>query len=297
MKPTDKKGEQRMPTVFITGTSSGIGRGTAKCFLEHGWNVASTQLAGDIVQETELTQYPNFRLYELDVLDYERIPQVAQQVIAEFGSVDVVINNAGIGIMGPIELGKRDQILKIFQINVVGYVLVTQAFLPYMRQARKGTVVNVGAMGARLVHPGLGYYNMTKAAIAALSEELLMELAPFGIDVKLVEPSGVKSNLSATGTDFLDPAAIEDYRYFYSEQLPRTGLVLDGTVVGTEEFYPPIEAEEMGAIIYDAVVSEEKVFRHQSGPHARRLLEERGKMTDQEYIDAYKKFFKADGRA
>lgn len=286
-----------MPTVFITGTSSGIGRGTAKCFLEHGWNVAGTQLPCDIEKETELTRYPNFRLYELDVLDHERIPQVAEQVIADFGSVDVVINNAGIGIMGPIELGKRDQILKILQVNVLGYILVTQAFLPHLRGKRKGTVVNVGAMGARLVHPGLGYYNMTKAAVAALSEELLMELAPFGIDVKLIEPSGVKSNLGTVGTDFLDPASIADYQYFYNEQLPRTGMVLDGTVVGTEELYPPIEAEEMGAIIYDAVVSEEKVFRHQSGPHARRLLEERAKLTDQEYIDAYKEFFKANGKA
>ena len=286
-----------MPTVFITGTSSGIGRGTAKCFLEHGWNVAGTQLACDIGKETELTRYPNFHLYELDVLDHERIPQVAEQVIADLGCVDVVINNAGIGIMGPIELGKREQILKILQVNVLGYILVTQAFLPHLRGNRRGTVVNVGAMGARLVHPGLGYYNMTKAAVAALSEELLMELAPFGIDVKLIEPSGVKSNLGTVGTDFLDPAAIADYRYFYSEQLPRTGMVLDGTVVGTEELYPPIEAEEMGAIIYDAVVSEEKVFRHQSGPHARRLLEERAKMTDQEYIDAYKEFFKANGNA
>lgn len=285
-----------MPTVFITGTSSGIGRGTAKCFLEHGWNVAGTQLPCDVEKETELIRYPNFRLYELDVLDHERIPQVAEQVIADFGSVDVVINNAGIGIMGPIELGKREQILKILQVNVLGYILVTQAFLPHLRKNRKGTVVNVGAMGARLVHPGLGYYNMTKAAVAALSEELLMELAPFGIDVKLIEPSGVKSNLGAVGTDFLDPTAIADYQYFYNEQLPRTGMVLDGTVVGTEEIYPPIEAEEMGAIIYNAVVSEEKVFRHQSGPHARRLLEERAKLTDQEYIDAYKEFFKANGK-
>lgn len=286
-----------MPTLFITGTSSGIGRGTAKRFLEHGWNVAGTQLACDIAKEAELTQYPGFHLYELDVLDHQRIPQVAKQVIAEFGSVDVVVNNAGIGIMGPIEIGRREQILKILEVNVLGYILVAQAFLPYMRQARKGTIVNVGAMGARLVHPGLGYYNMTKAAIAVLSEELLMELAPLGIDVKLIEPSGVKSNLGTAGTDFLDPAAIADYKYFYENQLPQTIQVVEGTVVGTGEVYPPIEAEEMGAIIYHAAVSGDKTFRYQSGPHARRLLEERAKMTDQEYIDCYKKFFKADGAA
>lgn len=282
-----------MPTVFITGTSSGIGRGTAKCFLEHGWNVAGTQLSYDIDKEIELLQYPNFRLYELDVLDHRRIPQVAEQVISDFGSIDVIVNNAGIGIMGPIELGKREQILKIFEVNVLGYILVIQAFLPYMRKAGAGTIVNVGALGGRLVHPGLGYYNMTKAAIAALSEELLMELAPLGIDVKLIEPSGVKSNLGSSGTDFLDPAAIADYKYFYEVQMPQTGKVVDGAVIGTDEFYPAIEPEKMGAIIFDAATGTDGTFRFQSGPHARRLLEERAKMTDQEYIELYKAFFKA----
>ncbi len=283
-----------MPTVFITGTSSGIGRGTAKAFLKHGWNVAATQLKCDIDKETELNQYPNCRLYELDVLDYTRIPEVAAQVVADFGGIDVVVNNAGIGIMGPIEVGRYEQIMRIFQVNVLGYITVAQAFLPYLRKQRKGTIVNVGALGARLVHPGLGFYNMTKAAVGALTEELLMELAPLGIDVKLIEPSGVKSNLGSVGTDFLDPTAIEDYKYFYDVQLPRTGGVVDGAVVGSDEFYPPIEPEEMGAIIYDAVVSGGDTFRFQSGPHAHRLLEDRAKMTDQEYIDLFKHYFKAE---
>ncbi len=283
-----------MPTVFITGTSSGIGRGTAKCFLEHGWNVAATQLKGDIGKETELNQNPNCRLYELDVLDHTRIPEVAAQVVADFGGIDVVINNAGIGIMGPIEVARYEQAMRIFQVNVLGYIAVIQAFLPYLRKQRSGTIVNVGALGARLVHPGLGYYNMTKAAVGALTEELLMELTPLGIDVKLIEPSGVKSNLGSVGTDFLDPAAIEDYKYFYDVQMPQTGRVVDGNVVGTDEYYPPIEPEEMGAIIYNAVVYGGDTFRFQSGPHAHRLLEERAKMTDQEYIEQFKTFFKAE---
>lgn len=283
-----------MPTVFITGTSSGIGRGTAKCFLEHGWNVAATQLKSDISKETELTGYPGCRLYELDVTERDRIPAAAKQVVDDFGGIDVVINNAGVGLMGPIELAGYEQIMRIINVNLMGYILVTQAFLPYMRSARHGTIVNVGALGGRLVHPGLGYYNMTKAAVAAFSEELLMEMAPFGIDVKLIEPSGVKTNMGTTGTEFLPQDKIEDYRYFFDNQLPQTGAVVDGAVLGTDEFYPPIEPEEMGRIIYDAAVSGGDTFRFQSGPHARRLLEERAKMTDEEYICLYKKFFRAE---
>ena len=283
-----------MPTVFITGTSSGIGRGTAKSFLAHGWQVAGTQLACDIEKEKELNQDSNCRLYGLDVLDHNQIPSVAAQVVQDFGGIDAVINNAGVGLMGPIEAARYEQIERIFRVNVLGYVSVIQAFLPYMRQQRRGTIVNVGALGGRLVHPGLGYYNMTKAAIAALSEELVMELTPLGIDVKLIEPSGVRTNLGSTGTDFLDPAAIEDYKYFYDVQLPQTGKVVDGTVVGTDEYYAPIEPEAMGEIIYNAVVNGGKIFRFNSGIHARRCLEEREKLSDQAYIDWYKKFYKAE---
>ena len=282
-----------MPTVFITGTSSGIGRGTAKAFLEHGWNVAGTQLPCDIAKEEELNRNPNCRLYELDVLDYQKIPKVAAEVIEDFGNVDVVINNAGIGIMGPIEVGEHDQIAKILDVNVIGYIMVIKAFLPYLRKSKKGMIINVGALGGRLVHPGLGFYNLTKAAIGALSEELLMELKPLGIDVKLIEPSGVKSNLGTVGTVALDPDAIADYQFFYKEQLPRTFDVVSGKVLGTDEFYPPLEPEEMGEVIFRAATEGGDTFRFQSGPHAIRMLEERAKLTDQEYIEQYLDYYKA----
>jgi len=283
-----------MPTVFITGTSSGIGRGTAKRFLAHGWNVAGTQLPGEPEQEQELRSFSRCRLYELDVTDREQIPRTAERVLSDFGAVDVVVNNAGVGLMGPLELADYEQIARIFQVNLLGYVLVTQAFLPAMRKAGRGVIVNVGALGGRLVHPGLGYYNMTKAAVAAFSEELLLELSPLGIDVKLIEPSGVRTNMGSSGTVFLPQDRIPDYDYFFREQLPRTGAVVDGAVIGTEEFYPPIEPEEMGEIIFQAAVNGGDTFRFQSGPHARRLLEERAKMTDQEYITLYKKYFRAE---
>ena len=118
-----------MSTIFITGVSSGIGNGTAKVFAENGWNVAGTVL--DLSEETGLEKYDNIKLYKLNVLDYEDIPKVAEQVIADFGKVDVVMNNAGIGIMGPIENAEYDQILRILKVNVVGYIMVLKAFLPH----------------------------------------------------------------------------------------------------------------------------------------------------------------------
>ena len=95
------------------------------------------------------------------------------------------------------------------------------------------------------------------------------------------------------GTVALDPDAISDYRYFYEEQLPKTFDVVSGRVLGTDEFYPPLEPEEMGAVIYHAATEGGDTFRFQSGPHAVRMLEERAKLTDQEYIEQYLEYYKA----
>ena len=282
-----------MPTIFITGVSSGIGNGTAKVFAEHGWNVAGTVLSFD--EETGLDKYENIKLYELNVLDYENIPKVAEQVIADFGKVDVVMNNAGIGIMGPIENAEYEQILKILKVNVVGYIMVLKAFLPHLRANKSGTIVNMGACNGEIIHPGLGYYCLSKAAIASLSEELLMELAPLGIDVKLIEPSGVKSTLGPVGTEMLRPDMVEDYKYFYDHTVARMFGIVEGNVPGHPGLHiDAIEPEQMGAVIYEAVTSGSKQFRWVSHEHTKIMFEDREKMTFQEYIDFYKDYYLND---
>ena len=278
-----------MPTIFITGVSSGIGYGTAKVFAEHGWNVAGTVRR---IKENGLEKYENIRLYELDVVDHEKIPAVAQQVIADFGKVDVVMNNAGVGIMGPIENAEYDQIMKLLRTNVLGYIMVLKAFLPHLRANRSGTIVNMGAANGEIIHPGLGYYCLSKAAIASLSEELLMELAPLGIDVKLIEPTGVKSNLGTTGTAMLDPGLVDDYRYFYENTVARTFEIISGGLPGHPGLhFDPIEPEQMGEVIFEAVTSGSKQFRWYSHEHAKIMFEDREKMTYQEYIDFYKDYY------
>ena len=278
-----------MQTIFITGVSSGIGYGTAKVFAEHGWNVAGTVRK---IKENGLEKYDNIKLYELDVLDHEKIPAVAQQVIADFGKVDCVMNNAGVGIMGPIESAEYDQIMKLLRTNVLGYIMVLKAFLPHLRANRSGTIVNMGAANGEIIHPGLGYYCLSKAAIASLSEELLMELAPLGIDVKLIEPTGVRSNLGTTGTAMLDPGLIDDYKYFYENTVARTFEIISGGLPGHPGLhFDPIEPEEMGEVIYEAVTSGSKQFRWYSHDHAKIMFADREKMTYQEYIDFYKDYY------
>ena len=280
-----------MPAIFITGVSSGIGYGTAKVFAQHGWNVAGTVL--DINEDMDLKYIKNIKCYPLTVLDYENIPEVAKQVISDFGTVDVVMNNAGIGLLGPVECGTYEQILKILKVNLLGYIMVIKAFLPHMRQNGKGTIVNMGAANGKVIHPGLDYYCMTKAAIASMSEALLMELLPFGIDVKLIEPTGVKSNLGTTGTEILN-SYLPEYKYFFEQQLPATMKIVDGEVPGHPgSHYDPIEPEQMGEIIYQAVTSGTKQFRFNNGTHAQQMFDDKARMSEQEYIDFYKDYFKA----
>lgn len=280
-----------MPTIFITGVSSGIGNGTAKVFAHHGWNVAGTVL--DLNEDIDLKHMENVKLYELNVLDHERIPETAEQVIADFGTVDVVMNNAGMGLLGPVECGSYDQILKILKVNLLGYIMVAKAFLPHLRKNGKGTIVNMGAANGKVIHPGLDYYCISKAAVASMSEALLMELLPFGIDVKLIEPTGVKSNLGSTGTEMLRND-LPEYKYFFEQQFPATMRIVGGEVPGHPgSHYDPIEATEMGEIIYDAVVSGTKQFRFNNGPHAQMLFDDKAGMTEQEYIEFYRDYFKA----
>lgn len=280
-----------MPTIFITGVSSGIGNGTAKVFAQHGWNVAGTVL--DINEDIDLKAIKNVKCYELDVLNHEVIPEVARQVISDFGTVDVVMNNAGIGLLGPVEYGTYDKILKLLKVNLLGYIMVIKAFLPHMRKNGRGTIVNMGAANGKVIHPGLDYYCMSKAAIASLSEALLMELLPFGIDVKLIEPTGVKSNLGTVGTEILEND-MPEYKYFFEQQLPVTMKIVQGEVPGHPgSHYDPIEPTRMGEIIYQAVTGNTKQFRFNNGPHAQQMFDNKANMSEQEYIDFYKEYFKA----
>lgn len=280
-----------MPAIFITGVSSGIGMGTAKVFADRGWNVAGTVL--DPKEDLEVKKYDNIKLYQLDVLKEQDIPKVANQVISDFGTIDVVMNNAGMGLLGPIELGTYDQIMKILKVNVVGYIMVVKAFLPHLRANGKGTIINMGAANGKVIHPGLDYYCLSKAAIASLSEALLMELLPFGIDVKLIEPTGVKSNLGTVGTEVLENQ-LPEYAYFYEKQLTATMQIVGGQVPGHPGIhYDPLEPEEMGEIIYRAATEKTDQFRYNSGTHAQMLFDHKQSMTEQEYIEFYREYFHA----
>ena len=185
-------------TVLITGASSGIGEATAKFFLQKGWNVAATMRspinAGDWTK-TEKVICPR-----LDVTSPKTIEIAAHETVEHFGQIDVLVNNAGYALMGPLEGVTSEQLERQFQTNVFGLVSTIQTVLPIMRRQGSGTIVNVASIGGRLAFPLASSYHATKWAVEGLSEALRYELRRFNIRVKIIEPGGIRTNFINRGS-------------------------------------------------------------------------------------------------
>lgn len=177
-----------MPNVLITGCSSGIGRALADAFKAAGYDVwASARRTEDVATLAAA----GFKAVQLDVNDGAALAQLAGQV----GEVDVLINNAGYGAMGPLLDGGTEAMQRQFETNVFSIVGVTQALFPALR-TRKGLVVNIGSVSGVLVTPFAGAYCASKAAVHALSDALRMELAPFGVRVMEVQPGAINTRFA-----------------------------------------------------------------------------------------------------
>jgi len=180
-------------TVFITGTSSGLGKASAKYFAEQGWNVAATMRAPE--KETELTQLANIRIFKLDVTRLDQVRDATEKGITAFGVIVVVINNAGMGTFGALELAQEDDIDWQFAVNTRGPINIIRAFLPHFRNNGIGMFINVGSfMGLTTAAPLGSLYNMSKFALEGLTEGLYYELKPLNIDLRLIEPGGSTQN-------------------------------------------------------------------------------------------------------
>ncbi|PKM34673.1 MAG: short-chain dehydrogenase [Gammaproteobacteria bacterium HGW-Gammaproteobacteria-12] len=184
------------PSVLITGCSSGIGRALADAFQASGYAVwATARKASDLAA----LQQAGFNAVQLDVNDGEALQQLSTRLSEEIGGLDVLINNAGYGAMGPLLDGGVEAMQRQFETNVFSIVGVTRAFFPLLRRNR-GLVVNIGSVSALLVTPFAGAYCASKAAVHALSDALRMELAPFSIGVMEVQPGAIASSFGANAS-------------------------------------------------------------------------------------------------
>jgi len=177
-------------TVLITGSSSGIGQATAQLFAARGWNVAAT--AREPASLAHLTGASIIAL-QLDVTDEATIAAAVAATTTRFGTIDVLVNNAGYGLYGPLEGTSAEQLAAQFQTNVFGIAAMIRQVVPLMRQRHQGTIINLSSVGGRMASPFAAAYHATKYAIEGLSEALRFELKLYGIRVKLVEPGHVKT--------------------------------------------------------------------------------------------------------
>ena len=179
-------------TILITGTSSGIGRATAATFAARGWRVAATMRRID--DAGELASMPGVTVLPLDVTDPESVTTALARVVAEFGHLDAVVNNAGFAVDGVFEAMDDAIIRRQFETNVLGLMRVTREVIPIMRRQGGGTIVQISSIGGRACFPLYSIYHATKWAVEGFSESLAMELRPFGIRMRLVEPGVVRGD-------------------------------------------------------------------------------------------------------
>lgn len=195
---------------FITGCSTGFGRNLAIEALAKGYNVVVAARNTNDVQDI-VANYPETSLVvKLDVTVADQIKEAVAATITKFGQLDVLVNNAGIGYFGAIEESEEPQVRQMFEINVFGLAHMTQAVLPQMRKQRSGHILNIASIGGLRSFPGIGFYNATKYAVDGLSEALSKEVAPLGIKVTIVAPSGFRTDWAGRSAND-SKIVIEDY--------------------------------------------------------------------------------------
>jgi NAD(P)-dependent dehydrogenase (short-subunit alcohol dehydrogenase family) len=189
-----------MSIVLITGCSTGFGKLAAIEFARRGDTVfASMRDTGRSAPLLDAARAAGVALevVPLDVTDAASVEGAVRDVLGRAGHIDVLVNNAGVGIHGPIEHAADDEVRRVFETNVFGLLRVTSAVLPQMRARRSGTVVNVSSLAGKVTAPFGGVYAASKHAVEALSDALYFELHPFGVRVVVVEPGGFETAFSA----------------------------------------------------------------------------------------------------
>jgi NAD(P)-dependent dehydrogenase (short-subunit alcohol dehydrogenase family) len=252
-----------MKSIVITGVSSGIGYGAAGEFARHGYRVFGSVRREEDAARLEAELGSNFVPLLIDVTDREAVLEAAgrvEEIVGDDGLAGLV-NNAGIAVAGPLMHQPIEEMRAHFEVNVLGLVSVTQAFLPLLG-ARKprthppGRIVNVSSIGGRVALPFIGAYAGTKHAVEGISDSLRRELLPYGIEVIVVEPGAVRTPMWEKGAAQADRYSRTDY----AEPAAKFAKYADGLA---ENGYPP---EKFGSFIREAFEAEKPKTRYSIVP-------------------------------
>lgn len=259
-------------TILITGTSSGIGRATARRFQAAGWNVIATMRSPE--RETELNRLERVLVARLDVLDIASIEGAVAAGIARFGRIDALLNNAGYGAYGPLEATPMERVRRQFDVNVLGLIATTQAVLPHFRRNRAGVILNISSIGGRMTFPLGTLYHGTKFAVEGLSESLHYELEELGIRVKIIEPGMVKTDFAGRSFEFSNDEALVEYQGVVHALLSALGPMAENAST------PELIADT----IFTAATDNTKQLRYEAGADATHLLAARRTTDDATFL-------------
>ncbi|NDJ21074.1 SDR family NAD(P)-dependent oxidoreductase [Nostoc sp. B(2019)] len=241
---------------FITGSSKGLGRALAETVLEQGETVVLTARNPQQIEDL-VVSFPNRTLaVQLDVTKPEEIREAVKQAIAKFGRIDVLVNNAGYGILGAIEEVSDQGVRRQFETNFFGILEVLRTVLPHMRQQGSGHILNISSVGGFVSYPGTGIYNGAKFALEGISEALAQEVTPLGIKITIVEPGAFRTSF-VTRSLVITDIQINDYEIVIGEMRKGARDILDMKL----DFKEPGDPKKAALAMIQAVNSDEPPLR------------------------------------
>jgi NAD(P)-dependent dehydrogenase (short-subunit alcohol dehydrogenase family) len=263
-------------TIFITGASSGIGKASVRRFAGLGWNVVASMR--NPAAAADLAGLDQVLLTRLDVRDPASIQAALAAGIARFGSIDVLLNNAGFGQYGIFESTPPAKVREQFDVNVFGVMDVTRAFLPHFRQQQRGTIINVSSGAGLFTLPMISLYCASKFALEGFSEALSYELASQGITVKLVIPHGGVSSTrfsERSGEEFAELNRITDYDAF----IERTNASFAAMTQARS-----MSSDDVAGVIVQAATDGSDQLRYLIGDDSRGFVKARRELSEPDYI-------------
>ena len=266
-------------TVLITGCSSGFGKLAVKTFSDKGWNVIATMRSPE--RETELTQLDNVLVTRLDVTDAGSIQQAVEAGLARFGSIDVLVNNAGYGGHALFEQATDDAIRAMYDTNVFGVMNVTRAVLPLMRAQKEGCIINVTSMAGMMGLPNSSIYSSTKFAVEGLTEGMALEYKPLNISVKSVLPGAYPTTRFNANTDD-DLNAGDEELSVYAQKL--YAHIQDVAKQMAAQGGAEADPQEVADKIYECATSETPIH-NPVGSDAEMLAQMKASMPQQAFLD------------
>ncbi|MFD0750909.1 SDR family oxidoreductase [Mucilaginibacter calamicampi] len=250
-----------MKTIFITGTSSGLGKAAVELFHSKGWNVIATMR--DVKKAKDFASLERVTVLPLDITNYEQIEAAVDTIISNF-KIDVVLNNAAYGAVGPLESVSDDQLLKQVNTNLLGAIRVTKAFVPHFRENGGGLFINVTSIAGLTTFPFNSLYHAVKWGVEGWSEGMSYELAPFNIGIKTVAPGYIRT---AFGENIAFISS-EPYQEMMDHCMGAIKKMMDPATQGST-------AAQIAGVIYTAATDGEDRVHYTAGADSAQMYERR----------------------